>query len=1207
LPCKSVDESIHSVCRVRILLFGEGILSENNTSPKELTLLLSGLVELSSIITGNRFAGLSYQSGTYPDRSVFFEIDIQHSSKMLPLYELTKNSTQPLIIEDVNQDPRTKIFLSELFDEIRFYAAFPVKVNNSSKGTLWVANNKPGKLTDATISALTLIVKQIEEILRISLQEENYINQKHQTKEEVSDGKYRSIFENVQEGIFQTTSDGKFISANPKLAQIYGYESPDDLIDCFSDIGKDVYEDPGRRGEFIDLIQKTDVIHNFESRARRRDGEIIWISENVRAVKNTKDEVLYYEGTVVDITEQKRTSKALRDSELLYHSLVESIPQNIVRKNLKGEFTFANQKFCQTVNKPLDEILGKTDYDLSPKHLADKYRNDDLRVVQTSETYATTEIHTGAGGADHDIHIETVKTPLFDSSGEINGIQCMFWDVTERHQMEEQLAQERDLLSALLDNVPDRIYIKDTESRFIKGSTALAKRLGLSSPKEIIGKTDYDFHPSNHAKIFHEDEQRVILTGKPIVNKVEKQTDENGRDIWASVTKVPFSNRSGIITGIIGISRDITALKLAEQETARARDLALEAAQMKTRFLAVMSHEIRTPMNGIMGMIDLLLTSELSDEQHEYAQTVRTSADALLEILNDILDVSKIEADCLELEENDFSLRQVVEEAVELHSLRAESNHIELNCHIPTEIDRQYRGDPGRLRQIILNLVSNAVKFTDEGEVQTSVKIVERTSAGVKLQFTVRDTGIGISDKMSEKIFDAFRQADGSITRRYGGTGLGLSISRQLAEMMNGNMWVNSKPGEGSEFHFTAVLEETGNQDNYRNEELKDKSILLIVPNQFARDSISQYTEYMGMKAACASKGTTAKVILAGNEAYNLVLIDLTLKDVDCLDLVQEIHANPKYQQSKIVLLTTRRHNVDPDILRTLGISCTLFKPVRLNRLHRALHNALTGKPHTPKIKSTEGGNLHRSLKVLVAEDNPINQRVATLQLNKLGHQIKICEHGQAVIESDLDKFDIVLMDCQMPVLDGLEATRRIRDQELSNNTSNPVYIIAMTANTQQDDRAACLEAGMDDFISKPVQLNELRAALKKSLGGEPEKYLNDDDRPLLSRSQLDQLRSNGQDEDFHEIISMYLEQTGKQLCMLHKAFAEQNLETLSHISHQIKGSSANMGASQLADACSRLENESIAGNLPAIRQLLTEISGTFDRTEVQLRAILKE
>ncbi|MDG2215046.1 MAG: response regulator, partial [Verrucomicrobiota bacterium] len=800
-----------------------------------------------------------------------------------------------------------------------------------------------------------------------------------------------------------------------------------------------------------------------------------------------------------------------------------------------------------------------------------------------------------------------VKTPLLDPGGNITGIQCMFWDVTERHQIEEQLACERDLLSALLDNVPDRIYIKDTESRFIKGSAALAKRLGLNSTEDFIGKTDYDFHPSDQAKNFHEDEQRVILTGNPIVNKVEQQTDETGRDIWASVTKVPFSNRSGIITGIIGISRDITALKLAERETVRARDLALEAAQMKARFLAVMSHEIRTPMNGIIGMIDLLLASDLSDEQNEYADTVRTSADALLDILNDILDLSKIEAGRLELEKTAFSLRKVLEEAVELHALRAESNHIELNCFVPSNLDMQYSGDAGRLRQILLNLISNAVKFTEKGEVQASVQLLEDTEQDARLQFTVQDSGIGISPEMIEKVFDAFRQADGSTTRRYGGTGLGLSISKQLAEMMDGEMWVESKPGTGSQFHFSVLLKKTATPQHAYADELNGKNFLVVVPNKFARTSISSYAENIGLCVSSKPSGKTAREALNKDQIYDLILLDLNLKDVDCLDLVQEIQANPKQDKSKIVLLTTRKHKVDASILKTLGIGGTLLKPVRLDRLHQSLHSALTGKSHSSKpIMELDGGN-HGSLRILVAEDNPINQRVATLQLTKLGHRVDICEDGQAVLDSDLDDFDIILMDCQMPVLDGLEATRKLRETELSTKNTKPVYIIAMTANTQEDDRAACLEAGMDDFISKPVQLKELHTALNRSLGIKPESTDNNLKKPLLASAQINQLRGNGLDDEFKEIISMYIDQTREQLCALEKSVNEKDIASISSKAHQIKGSSANLGAVQISDLCSLLEDNAKVGNLSSSEQLLNEIYGTFDRTKVQLLALLEE
>ena len=1123
---------------------------------------------------------------------------------------ITVERSVPIIAENALEHEAIRHLTPVTEGDIRFYAGFPFSANSQTVGALCVASPDTHSLNDSQISLLEGLAIQAgalaENRHQINLlKEENAELLIQELGAEMAEEKYRSIFDHVQEGIFQTTADGKFISANPMLARIYGFDSPDELINQMEDVSRELYVDTQRREEFIKIMTERDVIHNFVSQVKKNDGSLIWIAENVRAVRNKDDQLLYYEGTVVDITEKQETEKALRDSELLYHSLVETIPQNIVRKNLEGVFIFANQKFCQTVGKPLEDILGKNDYDLSPKHLADKYRRDDMRVMETGEIYDTTEIH---GSGDEDIYIETVKTPLLDSQGNINGIQCMFWDVTERHEMEEQLAYERDLLNALLENVPDRIYIKDTESRFIKGSAALAKRLGLKMPGDIVGKTDYDFHPDGLAKSFHEDEQRVILTGNPIINKVEQQTDTDGRDIWASVTKVPFTNRSGITTGVIGISRDITALKLAERETARARDMALEAAQMKAQFLAVMSHEIRTPMNGIIGMIDLLLDSELSEEQQEYADTVRTSADALLEILNDILDLSKIEAGRLELEKAEFPLRQVIEEAVELHALRAEANHVELHCHIPPLLDGQYRGDAGRLRQILLNLISNAVKFTEEGEVQTSVRAINETSGDVKLQFTVADTGIGISPEMRDKIFDAFRQADGSTTRRYGGTGLGLSISRQLTEMMNGDMWAESTPNEGSQFHFTAVLEkEEGELQKYA-EELSGCSLLLIVPNDFARNAIEEYAAQMQINVTPVNSEKEAQSALAKLGPFDLILLDLNLKDGDALDLVQGIHSSTEHANTKIVLLTTRRMKVDPGMLRTLGVSGTLLKPVRLNRLHQALLNALTGKAHKPKSSTSNSVNQHNSLRILVAEDNPINQRVATLQLTKLGHQVEICEHGQAVLGANLDQFDIVLMDCQMPVLDGLEATRRIRKLELEDKTREPVYIIAMTANTQEDDRAACIEAGMDDFVSKPVQLKELQIALQKSLGIEiKEEETSESEIPLLVTTQLDQLRAADQADTFREIISMYLDQTHSQLTELHTALADQNHEQTANIAHQIKGSSANLGASQLADACSRLEISTKSGELEVGHTLLQEIQGTFDRTRVQFQSLLDE
>ena len=1119
-------------------------------------------------------------------------------------------SNAQIITENAQQEKRLSRFaqIPETYG-IQFYAGFPLGIDEITVGTLCVAHSQPHSLDEAQLATLGLLTEQV--ILHLkncesihSLETEKRELEIQELGADLAEEKYRSIFEHVQEGIFQTTAEGRFISANPMLAKIYGYDSPDELIADLDDISGNLYENPQRRNEFVKLMKEFGMIHNFISSVRRKDGGLIWISENVRAVRNREGELLYYEGTVIDITEQKETEQALRDSELLYHSLVESIPQNIVRKDLDGHFTFANQKFCQTIGRPLKEILGKTDHDLSPKDLADKYLRDDLKVIRTGNTHATMEEHTTPEGGK--IVIDVIKTPLVDSGGKILGTQCMFWDVTERHQMEEQLAYERDLLNAILENVPDRIFIKDTESRFTKGSAALARRLGLESVDEMIGKNDYDFHPADQAKDFHEDEQRVILTGKSLVNKVEKQTDISGRPIWASVTKVPFTNRTGIVTGIIGISRDITALKLAEQESVRARDLALEAAQMKAQFLAVMSHEIRTPMNGIIGMIDLLLDSHLSDEQREYAGTVRTSADALLEILNDILDLTKIEAGRLELEKEEFSIRQVVEEVVELHALRAESNDIELNCHIPAELDGHFHGDAGRLRQILLNLLSNAVKFTDAGEVQASVSQVGETVEGVEIQFTVRDTGIGLTPEVREIIFDAFRQADGSTNRRYGGTGLGLSISRQLTEMMGGELWMESELGTGSIFYFTALLERADSIPPPPPTELNSQQLLLIVPNDFARTAIGEYAAQWKMEITSVASGKDARKWLKKNNAPKLILLDLSLRDVDCLDLVREIQSHEQHQLAKIILLTTRRHKVDPGMLETLGVEGTVLKPVRWERLHLALLSALTGKTATPKITIRSDASHFRSLRVLVAEDNPINQRVATFQITKLGHQVELRDDGQGVLDAKLDEFDVVLMDCQMPNIDGYEATRQIRQREQNDANREPMYIIAMTANTQADDRAACLEAGMDNFISKPVQLGELENALNKSLGMDADSAPSVA-APLLDESQLDQLRGDGEDNEFLEIIDLFLTQTEEQIGQLNEAVGNQNAAATSHLAHQLKGSSANLGARRLADALSRLEQSAINSDLAHADPLLKEIQGTFDRTRVQFQAVLDE
>jgi len=1037
---------------------------------------------------------------------------------------------------------------------------------------LCVSHCQPCKISEKQLDVLTRLTRQAEAVLK---SHHNIALLKASGHKETD--LYKSFFEHLEEGIFQTTPDGQYIAANPKLASIYGYDSANQLIDDLHNISEQLYVRPGRRNEFVRSMQETDVITNFESQIRRRDGKEIWISENVRAVRNDKGEVAFYEGTVVDITGKRSMEDALRESELLYHSLVESIPQNILRKDLDGRFIFANNNFCTLMERSWKEIKGHTDHDLFPDELADKYRRDDLRVLETGETYDTIEVHEMPGGGV--MHVHVIKTPLSDVDGNTTGIQCMFWDVTQRKRVEEELASERDLLRALLDNVPDRIYFKDTVSRFVRCSRALADRLGLNMPEEAIGKTDYDFHPEKEAREFHEDETRVMHTGEAVVNKVEKQTGKDGQSIWASVTKVPFRNRAGILTGIIGISRDITALKHAEEEMAHARDLAQESAQLKAQFLATMSHEIRTPMNAVIGMIDLLLSTKLDDEQREYSEQVQTSAVALLEILNDILDLSKIEAGYLELENTQFNLRELVEDVLELYTLKAQEKGVELACYVSPECASLFQGDSGRLRQILLNLVSNSIKFTEQGTVRLTVNQVKNNL----IRFEVRDTGIGVSKELQSSIFEAFRQADGSTTRKYGGTGLGLAISRELVELMQGELGVESEEGSGSKFWFEVPLDKIDEPSAGEVPELNGKSLILCVPDGFVRQALLAFANEWNIKVETVVDVAAAQRLTSSSVEIDFVLLDLDLPGGDCLDLVKFIQQHSP--EAKVILITTRAHKFDAAAIRAIGVSGTLVKPIRFNRMKKALSR--------PEFKETPSETLsinpllERNLRVLVIEDNEINQRVAQLQLEKLHCQVKIRSCGESVLDEKLSKFDLIFMDCHMPGMDGFEATRKIREME---SGDEPSYIIAMTANAREEDRKECIMAGMNDFISKPVQLAELERSINKAMGGmkAPESLTKE----VLPRDTL------------REILPLYIKQARELVEEIHAAEAAKDNNKIREISHQLKGSSANIGARAFAKLCGDLEEAATQEDSKLVYSMLPMLEVQLDLVESDLTRI---
>ena len=461
---------------------------------------------------------------------------------------------------------------------------------------------------------------------------------------------------------------------------------------------------------------------------------------------------------------RRETEQAFWDSEMLYHSLVDCLPQSIFRKDTEGRFTFVNQRFCRTVGRPPEEILGKTDADFYPSELAAKYRDDDERVMDTLTVLDAIEENVRPNGER--TYVQVIKTPLHDASGKVTGVQGIFWDVTERKRMEEAIEHERDLLQALLDSIPDAIYFKDRQSRFLRVSREMARMFGARDSSQVVGKTDFDFFGEAHARQAYEDEQRIIATGEPIVAKKELETWPDGRQTWALTTKMPLCDRNGNIIGTIGVSKDITTLVEAERQLEKARDAAVESVRLKGEFLANMSHEIRTPMHAIIGMAGLLLETELSVEQRDGAETIRRSGELLLNIINDILDFSRMEAGRMKLDHVDFDLQEVVEGTVELLAESAHAKGVELVYCLGDALPRRLRGDPGRLGQVLTNLIGNAIKLTDRGEIVLDIQSRETTETHTTIRAEIRDTGIGIVPEAQSRIFGAFSQADGSTTRQ---------------------------------------------------------------------------------------------------------------------------------------------------------------------------------------------------------------------------------------------------------------------------------------------------------------------------------------------------------------------------------------------------------------------------------------------------------
>jgi PAS domain S-box-containing protein len=784
-------------------------------------------------------------------------------------------------------------------------------------------------------------------------------------------------------------------------------------------------------------------------------------------------------------------------------------------------------------------------------------------------------------------------------------------EVADRQRAQEALHESEGRIRLLLDSTAEAIYGIDREGRCTFCNPATLRLLGHEKGDALLGK---EMHGAIHHS--HPDGTPYPAADCQIFNSLRRGEGFHSDDevFWrADGTSFPVEywaypiRKEGEAVGAVVTFLDITERKRAQAALLEAKEAAEAASRAKSEFLANMSHEIRTPMNGIIGMTELALDTALTVEQRNYLNLVKSSADSLLHGINDILDFSKIEAGKLELEKTEFEIRDLLRDTLKTLAQRADQKSLEICTRVSPSVPKFLIGDPTRLRQLVVNLVGNAIKFTEEGNVILDAELEERTGDEVQLHISVSDTGMGIPLEKQHIIFESFAQADGSTTRRFGGTGLGLTISRQLVELMGGRMWVESEVGKGSTFHFTCKFQQgtatASDQERIAGHSLPGLNVLVVDKNPVNRKIFSEMLTNWRMNPTLADGGAGALEILGAAQksghAFPVVLLDALMPKVDGFQVLQRIQANPSLAGAVIMLLYGDRRLADTASCRELGVMQCLTKPVGQSELLDAILVALgLGVVEEQLIESTlrvPEKPKGRPLNILLSEDNPVNQKLAIRLLEKAGHRVTLASTGSEALaaweDAGVPGFDVVLMDIQMPEMDGMEATAAIRNREKGSGKHIP--ILAMTAHAMRGDKERCLASGMDGYVSKPIHPAGLFAEIERCLAasGRSNAMAEKCQEPseLIDRVSLLE-RVEGDQELLTEMIHLFQEDAPNLLTAMRDALQRGDMAVLERSAHSLKGAVSNLSAKATAAAALQLEKDAKNKDAEAAKKSLAEV-----------------